>query len=58
MGEKRIQGLGWGNVRERDHMGDPGVDERIILIWIFRKWNVGVWTGSSWLRTGTRGEHL
>jgi len=32
----------WGNLRERDHLGDPGVDGRIILIWIFRKWDVGV----------------
>jgi len=31
---------------------------RIILRWIFRKWNVGVWTGSSWLRIGTGGGHL
>jgi hypothetical protein len=22
---------------ERDHLGDPGVDDRIILRWIFRK---------------------
>ena len=29
----------WGNLRERDHWGDPGVDGRIILIWIFRKWD-------------------
>jgi hypothetical protein len=28
---------------------------RIILRWIFRKWDVGVWTGSSWLRIGTSG---
>jgi len=28
---------------------------RIILIWIFRKWDVGIWTGSSWLRIGTGG---
>jgi hypothetical protein len=35
------------NLRERDHLEDPGVDERIILRWIFRKWEVGVWTGSS-----------
>ena len=28
---------------------------RIILKWIFRKWDVGVWTGSSWLRIGTGG---
>jgi hypothetical protein len=27
----------WGNLRERDHWGDPGVDGRIILRWIFRK---------------------
>jgi hypothetical protein len=26
----------WGNLRERDHWGDPGIDGRIILRWIFR----------------------
>jgi hypothetical protein len=30
-------GFWWGNVRERDHLGDPGVDGRIILRWISRK---------------------
>jgi len=44
-----------GNLRERDHLEDPGVEWRIVLIWIFRKWNVGVWTGSSCLRIGTGG---
>jgi len=29
-------GFWWGNLRERDHLGDPGVDVRIILKWIFR----------------------
>jgi len=28
------------------------------LSWIFRKWDVGVWTGWSWLRVGTGGGHL
>jgi len=51
-------GLWWGNLRVRDHLGDPGVDGEIILRWIFRKWNVGVWTGSKWFRIGTCGGHL
>jgi hypothetical protein len=38
--------------------GNPGVDGRIILRWIFRKWNVEVWTGSMCFRIGTVGEHL
>jgi len=32
-------------MRERDNLGDPDVDGRIILRWIFSKWDVGVWTG-------------
>ena len=36
-----------------DHLGEPGVGKRIILRWIFRKWNVGV-CGSSWLRIEDR----
>jgi len=48
----------WGNLRDRDHLGDPGIDGRIILSWIFRKWDVGIRTGSTWLRIGTSGGHL
>jgi len=47
-----------GNLREREHLGDPSVDRGIILRSIFRKWNVGVWTGCRWLRTGKHGRHL
>jgi len=58
-GEGRcIQGFGGGNLRERVRLGDPGVDGRKILRWIFRKWDVGVWAGSSWLRIGIVGRHL
>jgi hypothetical protein len=35
-------GFWWRNLRGRDYWGDPGVDGRIILRRIFRKWNVGV----------------
>ena len=36
----------WGNLRERDRWGDPGVDWKIILRWIFRKWDV---EGVDWI---------
>ena len=50
-------GIWWRNLRERDYLEDPGVDGRIILRWKFRKWNVGLWIGSIWLRIGTLGGH-
>jgi hypothetical protein len=39
-------GFWWGNLRERDYVEDPGIEGRIILRWIFRKWDVGAWTES------------
>ena len=42
-------------MKERDHLRDPGVNVRIILRRIFRKWDVGAWTGSNWLRTWNGG---
>jgi len=47
--ERRIQGFG---------LEGPGINDRIILRWIFKKWDMGVWTGLSWLRIETGGENL
>jgi len=43
----------WGNLRERDHLENSSVDGRIILRWIFSKWDVRAWAGLIWLRIGT-----
>jgi len=51
-------GFWWGNLRERDCLGNPYVDGKIILRWIFRKWDVGAWTEWNWLSIGTGGGHL
>jgi len=52
-------GFWWGNLREGDHLEDQGVDRRITLRWIFRKWDgVKAWTGLIWLRIGKVGGHL
>jgi len=39
-------GCWWGNLRERHHLEDAGLDGRIILRKIFRKWNV---RGMEWI---------
>jgi len=39
-------GFLWRSLRERYHFEDPGVDGRIILKWIFKKY--GTWTGLFW----------
>jgi len=57
-GGEAYAGFWWGNLRETDHLADPRVDGRIILRGLFRKWDVGAWTGSSWLRIGTGGGNL
>jgi hypothetical protein len=55
---KACIGIWWGNLRKRDHLGDPGLDGITILRMMFMKWNVGVWTALSWLRIKTGSEHL
>jgi hypothetical protein len=42
---------------ESKHLEDPGVDETIILNWVFNKFD-GAWTGLSSLRIGTGVELL
>ena len=51
-------GFRWENQRERDHLGDPDVDGRIILTWFFRKWDGWAWTGLNWLMIVTGSGHF
>jgi hypothetical protein len=51
-------GFWWEDLREKDHWGGPGIDGRIILRQVFRKWDVGVWTSLSWLRIEIGGGHF
>jgi hypothetical protein len=39
--EEVLTGFLWGNLKERVHLEDPGVDGWIILRWFFRKWAGG-----------------
>ena len=56
--EKGCIGSWWGNRREGGHWIDLGVDGRIILERISRRWDVGIWTGLGWPRMETGGGRL
>ena len=47
-----------GKPEGKNHWGDLGVDGWIILGWISRRWDVGMWIGFGWPRTGTGGRRL
>ena len=47
-----------GKPEGKSHLVDRGVDGSIVLRWRYRKWDVRIWTGSSWLRIGTGGGRL
>ena len=56
MGKRRgTTGFWLGNVREGDHLEDPGVDGRIMFKWIFKNCVWEPWTRSIWLKVGTGG---
>jgi hypothetical protein len=55
-GEREVHtGFWWGDLGEGDHLGDPGVDGRVILKCIFKKRGGGAWTELSWHRMRTGG---
>ena len=47
-----------GNPEGKSYFEDPGIDGKIILRWIFSKWEVRAWTGAIWIRIGTGDGHL
>jgi hypothetical protein len=57
-GREVCTGFWWGSLRKRDRGGDRGVDGRIMLGWIFKKYDVGVRSGLGWLRIGIGGGRL
>ena len=54
--EEVHNGFWRGKVRERDHLEDTGVDEKVLIKWILRKSVDKTWTGLIWLRLGAVGE--
>jgi hypothetical protein len=57
-GRKRRIDFCWENLKEREQWGDPCVDGRIKLRWMFRKWDLRLLTGLSRFKIETGGGHL
>jgi hypothetical protein len=57
-GEERYNGVLVGKPEGKIPLGRPKRRWEDKLRWVFRKWDVGEWTGSNWLRIGTGGGHL
>jgi hypothetical protein len=56
MGTRRgVCGVLVGRAEKKNHSEGPGIDGSTILRCIFRKWDVGAWTGLMWFRIGTGG---
>jgi hypothetical protein len=51
-------GFWWGNLTDRDNLGDVCTDGNIILKSIFKEWDGETWTRLLWLRIGTGGGHF
>ena len=51
-------GFWWGNLSEIGHLGEPGVDGKVIFKMDLQEVGCGIWTGSSWLRMGTGGGNM
>jgi hypothetical protein len=51
--EEMRRGFWWGDLEERNHLENLGIDGRIILKWIFKRGVRRAWTGLVWLRRET-----
>jgi hypothetical protein len=54
-GRGKCTWFGWESQKERNHLGDKGVDGIKMNL---RDIDLGVWIGFFWLRIGTGGELL